>query len=452
LFAEHRNEKSTRALRARLAGAALLAIACGQSVRPKPHAVSDGGAPIAGQGGGGASGTGNAGTAGNSAGMAGLGGVSISVEPICDAHTNPELRAAIATALGVDVHATFETSALERVTQLVLVGASSVEGFQCLTGLLRLQLSKSSARDYSALAGLSKLTELSVQGSSEPDLTTLTMEPRALVSSLLRLDLVDDNMTMLGGLGELTSLETLNLSNNQLAALDEVAKLPKLRELSVNGNVLFDLGPLAELQTLEYVNLEGNVVSDLGPLDGLANLARVSVGRNALVALPPLSLPKLGVLNAPANEITGLPDMSGMKALTVLDLHTNALESITGIEALTELTDLVLDENALSDLGALSGLAKLRRIGALDTSVSDITSLRGLTEVIELGLRGSPVHDITPLLGWPDPPANSCRRLTVSEDALDATSLDALPTLCAHGFQITGQFDALCTHSECNPL
>ena len=76
-------------------------------------------------------------------------------------------------------------------------------------------------------------------------------------------------MSDLGPLSSLTSLETLVLDGTGVSDLGPLSSLRALRRLDLDGTGVSDLGPLSSLRALETLYLNGTEVSDLGPLSSL---------------------------------------------------------------------------------------------------------------------------------------------------------------------------------------
>jgi len=106
-----------------------------------------------------------------------------------------------------------------------------------------------------------------------------------------------------------------------------------MEDLSCAENQVSDLTGLEQLTSLTYLLLSKNFITDLSPVTGLVHLQELRVFHN---------------------NITILPDLSNLKALTFLDLGYNpALEDINGLAGLTALTTLHLDSNNIQDSARL---------------------------------------------------------------------------------------------------
>lgn len=391
-------------------------------------------------------------------GLAGCGLTANDPEPASASEgceiTNPVLSRAIREKLGRNPDEQLTSAELESIDQLGVSGLTTFDGLQCLTSLQRLDVAASTARDPSPLGGLSKLTELGIRGSTAPELSTLTAERAAIARSLVRLTLTQSNLADLSGLGELTALTTLDLSGNQLEDIAELERLTQLVALNLSQNRVADIKVVGKLIALESLNLNLNEVRSLESLDGHERLTVLNAKGNQLTTLDSLNLPRLTHLDAGANAITALGELSGFAALRELDLAENQIADVAGVEALGALERLVLRHNPLSELAPLAGLLALEVLDLSGTDIELLDPLARLEHVVDLDLRFTPVSDLSPLLAWPSPAGTTCRKLSVTEATLDAASSESvIVALCAGRWQVeTTESGSVCEKRECNPI
>lgn len=104
-------------------------------------------------------------------------------------------------------------------------------------------------------------------------------------SNLTELDLSGQNLTNLGEIDKLDSLETLDLSQNSLTSVFRLEYCPSrltLRWLDLSYNQISDIAALGTLSAVEYIDLSSNEVSSLQPLLRLKGLKTLKVGGNLL--------------------------------------------------------------------------------------------------------------------------------------------------------------------------
>ena len=104
-------------------------------------------------------------------------------------------------------------------------------------------------------------------------------------SDLTDLDLSGQNLTDLGEINKLDSLETLKLSQNYLTTVYQLEYSPSkltLRELDLSYNELTEVRALAALSAVEVLDLTGNQISSIQVLHRLTGLKTLKVGGNPL--------------------------------------------------------------------------------------------------------------------------------------------------------------------------
>ncbi len=149
------------------------------------------------------------------------------------------------------------------------------------------------------------LTSLSLwlAGDSAPDLT-----PLAGLTKLSRLSIVNSGISNIGPLASLTNLKALELSVSPIENLQPLEKLRNLTSLWLNETNVKDLGSLSVLTKLKDLQVNNNSISDLSPLAALSNLESLQAKENSVYDLSPLvGLVKLTALQL--NDQSGtLPD------------------------------------------------------------------------------------------------------------------------------------------------
>ncbi len=297
---------------------------------------------------------------------------------------DPNLRAAIAEALGKNNTAIVSITA-EEMTTLTTLRASN-RGIKDLTGiehainLENLWISGNPITDLSPLAALKNLIGLAAWDMDIEDFSPLAeltnlkwlelfntpisdLSPLARLTSLKRMSLYGTGTKNLSPLAGLTSLTQLQIANNEtLSDISPLAGLINLEWLDLHRcDSLSDLSPLAGLTKLEYLNLNHTRrVSDysLAPLSSLTGLRRLRLSENRLSDVSPLSeLINLVRLDLPRNEIVDLSPLSGLAGLTELYLNANMISDVSPLAGLINLEWLDLRVNQIADLSALDGLA-----------------------------------------------------------------------------------------------
>ena len=211
------------------------------------------------------------------------------------------------------------------------------------------------------------LTRLSARRASISDLTGLEW-----ATNLKTLLLPNNSISDLSPLKGLIHLSWLDLGGNRISDTSPLAGLTELRLFFAGGNRIANLTPLAGLTNLTYVILNSNSVSDLSPLVANTELGRedaVQVKNNPLSYRTILTdIPKLRERGL-AIEFTKRPpraeDVNSDGLVDVLDLvlvasglgneGRNLAADVNG-NGVVNVQDLVLVANEFDDAGAAAPL------------------------------------------------------------------------------------------------
>ena len=265
-----------------------------------------------------------------------------------------------------------------------------------------------------------QLTNLAAWDSSIADLTGLEY-----ATNLEVLNLINNRITDISLLANLTNLTHLYLGDNALPTIEPLAGLINLRVLDLYNAGVKDITPLANLTALESLVIVRNMIVDISPLVGLKNLKRLRLAENPIGDFTPLleldaveldldiDLSRLDQLNlvvevADPNlrqairEALSLPDgvpltQLKMLHLTELDAWNRNIKDLTGFQYATNLENLYLWGNQIKDLPPLANLTKLRELNLAYNAVESVEPLAGLIQLRRLNLTLNRVQDITPL-------------------------------------------------------
>ena len=204
---------------------------------------------------------------------------------------DPNLRAAIETALGKEEGKPITPSDMAKLTHLEAPNAniSDLTGLEGATNLTRLDLgaesgiNSNSVSDLSPLAGLTNLKQLSLEVNNITNISVLAGLPN-LIDLALGYNAITDH-SILSGLTNLTSLDLRGTNTSDLSVLSGLTKLERLYS---DRNGISDLSALAGLTKLKAIGLNFNSISDLSPLSGLTNLEWLRFVGNNIVDLSPL--------------------------------------------------------------------------------------------------------------------------------------------------------------------
>ena len=311
--------------------------------------------------------------------------VAVQLQIIQDAHAisqqqaatapipDPNLRTAIAEALGKSPNAPITTEEMERLERIEPRnrGIRDLSGLQFATNLKQLILVGNQISDLSPIAGLINLQDLRLNSNPISDLSPLR---------------------------GLTNINHLVFRDSQVSDLSPIAGLTKLRYLMFTGTNVTNLSPIAGLINLEQLGFSNRDLSDLSPLAGLINLERVFSWENSISDLSPIArLTKLEIIDFCGGNISNLTPLAGLTGLTELYLVSQNISDISPLARLTGLTRVALRVNNISNLSPLRGLAQLKWLQLEGNNISDVSPLAGLVNLTWLDLSNNEIVNFSPL-------------------------------------------------------
>ena len=234
---------------------------------------------------------------------------------------------------------------------------------------------------------MERLRELRVSGRGIRDSTGLQF-----ATNLRWLNLSDNQVSDLSSIARLINLSVLKFSRGNVSDLSPLAGLINLKELQfIRENNISDLSPLAGLINLEHLTFSNGKVSDISPLAGLVNLKAITSWNNPISDISPLAgltkLEKLDMCHADIKDIFPLADLT---RLTEVYFVANEISDISPLAGLTGLSCLNLDDNEISDISPLAGLANLKWLNVAKNEIANFSPLDGLRENIKLVWHGNP--------------------------------------------------------------
>ena len=295
---------------------------------------------------------------------------------------DPNLRAAIAEALGKSPNAPITVEEMERLRKFDARHKSihDLTGLQFAINLMFLNLEGNEVSDLSPIARLININDLWFTHNNVSDLSPLTN-----LVNLEYLWLDHNNVSDLSPIANLVNLKRLRFNNNNILDLSPIANLVSLEYLTLGNSSISDLSPLIRLINLEYFRFSQTNISDLSPLAGAVNLKRISSWGHDISDLSPLAgFTKLETVDFCGGNISDLTPLSGLTSLKELYLRNEKISDISALSGLTEVTRLDLGQNNISDISPITGLTNLAWLGIYENKISDISPLEGLRENITL--------------------------------------------------------------------
>ncbi|MCL1923553.1 MAG: leucine-rich repeat domain-containing protein [Propionibacteriaceae bacterium] len=298
---------------------------------------------------------------------------------LCIAHTlgamNPDYAQGTPAFDQVAAEVTQEhLQALSKAQRLACAeGVDSLEGLQHIPdpSLTILHIDKGNIKNLEPIAGLTKLTDLSLR-----EHRISTVAPLAELTALTELDIAGNVVDDLGPIAGLTKLAKLDITENMVEDISSLAGMTKLTSLDAYKNQISDITPLAELKLLVELDLYGNNVTDISPLSKLTNIYDLDLGANAVTDFTPLA---------------SLPN------LQVLGLAQSGIDDLSAVTKLTKIGDLDLANNKIVDITPLAGMKDLHFLDLSGNNIADVTVLAKMMKAGELRLHNNAIEDLTPI-------------------------------------------------------
>jgi internalin A len=259
--------------------------------------------------------------------------------------------------------------AVREVANLSAVGVNTLDGVQCLEGLV----------------------SLSLQSDRELDLSPLTGHP-----GLSSLNIQEVPLTSLASLGGMPALTVLYARGTRIASLQNWDVQPKLATLDLGGtpvttlDLLFHFAP--NLRTL-YV--DGSALATLEAGDFPHGLTFLAISRTAIGDLRPIAALPLVTLSARQTAVADLTPLRRNLELGFVDVAQSSVTSLAPLSG-TFVRQIYAENNALTSLADVLYLGNLRHLRLDGNAIADMTPLTALTHPAWLEVRGNPLDGNAP--------------------------------------------------------
>ncbi|AXG71262.1 internalin-A [Kordia sp. SMS9] len=146
---------------------------------------------------------------------------------------------------------------------------------------------------------------------------------------LIKLIILDKEISNIDFIAKLTSLIVLSLSSNQIQDIEALSKLTSLTVLDLSFNQLQDIKALSKLTSMKYLDLFKNKIQDIEALSKLTSLEKLYLSNN---------------------KIQDIEALSKLTSLIYLDLYDNQIQDISALSKLTSLQYLLLNDNPIENV------------------------------------------------------------------------------------------------------
>lgn len=291
--------------------------------------------------------------------------------------SDPAIETAIRTALNVDAEKQLYTNDLWKIKSFEIpADAKNYTDLRHMAFLEQLSVNNGTSSDFSFLASLSNLTELTISN------TVVSNETLSSISGLpllKRLSLSYCSISGISPLSKATGLIYLDLNNNTIRNIEPLSQLQNLQELNLQHNAVVDLRPLASLSQLTTLDVSYNALTTLSPISRLTSLKKLDAGVNSITTLGQIgNLSNLTYLSLKSNQITDISALSTCTALTELNISSNAITNISKVTALMNMMNFDFSYNQVKTLPAFSKECQLVSINGSNNLISNLDGLSGL--------------------------------------------------------------------------
>lgn len=295
----------------------------------------------------------------------------------------------------------------------------SLEDLAVLANLNAVHLiGESEIEDFTVLKQCPLLKSLTLEGVS---LSDSTLSQIFSLTSLTKLEFINNGLYNIAGVSALSNLTSLNLSDNFITDISSLAGLENLQEINLSNNRITDLSSLSSIPSLLSVNIAGN--TSLTSLKGISLLPNVETlvisNLKNVASLTPISeFQNLKILIADGSGITSLAPLVKCSKLSVLSV-SNTTQMDFDVLRNVPLISLTANFCELTDV---SGIAQISSLVFLEmrnnNGLTTIAPIAGCKNLQNVNVSGSPITDMEALLNCESLSYLECEGCTISSAVL----------------------------------
>jgi hypothetical protein len=250
---------------------------------------------------------------------------------------------------------------LEKITfsQAAVSSLSFLEFTKELTDL-NLDGTNHTFTDYSAIAHLPKLRNLSIQANSQAtnenllvlqESTTLQSLQISECKHLTSLTFVSNIKT----LRDITANNCVNLTNT-----DGLIPLQQLRNLSFDSSPIQSIAFAENKSRLRDLSISSTQVTDLSHLQNCSSLARLNISKTNITDISALaqlsSLRRLDLSNTP---ITNTEQIAQLQGVRILDISNTGISEFSSFQQNRQFEEIIFTGTSISDISPLYVLQRI---------------------------------------------------------------------------------------------
>ncbi|VDL75713.1 unnamed protein product [Nippostrongylus brasiliensis] len=217
------------------------------------------------------------------------------------------------------------------------------------------------------------------------------------LTTLVELDLYENQIEAIANLEPLTNLKRLDLSFNRIREITGLSTLTKLTHLYLVHNKISEIKGLDKLFDLELLELGDNRIKVIENIAHLVKLRELYLGKNKINKIEGLgTLKQLRLLSIPANRFTRAENLEELTSLEEIYLSDQGIDDISELAVLTNLRVVDVSNNRLATLAGVTKLTELTDFWANDNQIAswaEIEKLRGLKNLDTVYLERNPIHE-----------------------------------------------------------
>ena len=285
----------------------------------------------------------------------------------------------------------------------VLDAVGSFIDLAMFTELKVLKFESQPVSDWSFLASIANITELSAAGCS---VTTADLEYISMLPKLMTLDLEDNQIASIDALSKCTGLKELDLSDNSIHDISPLAGITGLLRLDISANAVTSIDALAQMDKLSVLDCSYLILSDISALEGKEYLAELTFDHCSVEDISALEgCSRLRFLSCDSNQILSLSALAGCSQLRTLKAARNRISDIFALSWLPCLEYADLTSNLITALpDDMSELTVLSTLLLANNNIAYLTSAKDLVNLTEIDIEYNKVGSLEPL--------ESCTKLT----------------------------------------
>lgn len=257
-------------------------------------------------------------------------------------------------------------------------GILNIDGLQYFKSLEELDLYGNRISDITPIANITSLKKLNL-GKNYNILTAGSSKANGLdISSLKGLIL----------------LEELDLSDNMITNLEGIGALPALKKLVLKGNRISNISALSGCMSLTYVDLSYNYglnsdnseqgVVDLSPLYSISTIETLIAGYNLIENVSGIEvMENLSYIDLSGNFISEVSHINKLKKLETVILHYNALVSIEGFRNNSTIKNLDVSQNLITHFDVILTMSALETLNWSQNNIQDYRPIEKFEEMKE---------------------------------------------------------------------